>query len=144
MARKSSRSTDELSLDDLAKELQHYSGQISTLIRSTGLAVLGIDWLLLLKKSEVASIAREIPETLLLVIAAVGVLALVADMLQYVFGHRVSEETFDRAVASPSKAAAYDAASFAYRAQDACFKGKISLTVLATVLLLIAIGRALI
>lgn len=134
---------NELTLADLAKELDTYSTQISTQLRTVNLGTLGLTWLLLLKKDEVSAIADRISERALFAVALACVGALLVDFLQYLFAEKAVDDAYERAAASETKTAGYDDASFPYRAQLWCYRVKLVLTFAATGALLILLGYGL-
>jgi type IV secretory pathway TraG/TraD family ATPase VirD4 len=73
----------------------------------------------------------------------VCIITLGFDILQYKFGERVVDDAFDRAEKSASKKAAYYADSFAYRAQNWCYRSKVTITALNALTLIVLVGRAL-
>jgi hypothetical protein len=135
---------NELTLSELRSELNALSDKISTQLRAVNLGVLGLVWLLLLKKAEVQTLAASIPETTLLLIALFCIVALLLELLQYLLGEWVVDRAYDVAEASASKTTSYDADSFAYRGQAWCYHLKKLLTVGAALWLVVEIGRALI
>src|SRR6266480_2081760 len=116
------RSTGEgLSLQQLREELNTYSDRISTQLRTVNLGVLGLAWLLLLKKDELATLASTISEEAVFGIALCCIVALLVDLSQYLLAEWVTDEAFDRAEKSETKTTTYDAESIAYRAQLWCY-----------------------
>jgi hypothetical protein len=136
-------SADEPTLERLSKELDTYSDRISTQLRTVTLGVLGVTWLLLLKGEEVLAVSSRIPEKALLGIALSCVVALVVDLLQYLLAEKAVEDTFDRAGVSETRTAAYDRASWTYRAQLWCYRLKMFLTIGSAGTLVFFVGKAL-
>ena len=132
-----------LTTTQLNEQLDAYSERNSTNLRSLVLGNLGLTWILLLGKDETI-ITASISDYTLLWIAGFCVLALCMDVLQYVFGEHAVEDAFDRAEKSDSKTARYNRKLFSYRAQLWSYRAKQVLAALATLLLLVTLGRALI
>jgi hypothetical protein len=122
------RASGGQSRSDLAKELDTYSGAVSTQLRTINLGILGLVWLLLLRKEEMAWLAQRIPQKALLSVALVCLVELVLDLAQYLFAEKVVESAFDRASASSNGMADYDEHSFVYRSQLFCYRAKLLLT----------------
>ncbi len=122
------RTKEGQSRDDLAKELDTYSTTVSTQLRTINLGILGLVWLLILRKEEIAWLAQRISEKALLLVALVCLLELVVDLAQYLFAEKVVENAFDRADSSPDQRADYDDKSFIYKAQLFCYHAKLVLT----------------
>lgn len=133
---------EELSLDELAKQLDDYSDRISTQVRTVNLGVLGLTWLLLLPSSDVHA-AFTVPRRALLAVTLCCILAILAEFGQYLLGERTVDETFNRAEKSSTKSAAYDAATLSYRGQLVCYRAKLLLTFAAAGILLLVVGNAL-
>lgn len=138
------RSDPELTLEELNQQLDAYSDRVSTQLRTINLGVLGITWLLLSKQHDLTEIASRIPQRGLLCIALACIMTLGFDILQYRFAERAVEDTFDRAEKSASKKAAYYADSLAYRAQNWCYRLKVTITGLNALALIALVGRALV
>ena len=134
----------ELTQDELAKELDTYSSQISSQLRTVNLGTLGLTWLLLLKKDEVSTIATKIPEKALLGVALACLIALLVDFAQYLLAEKSVDDAYERAAASATKTASYDESSFPYRAQLWCYRAKLVITFVAATFLLILLAYALI
>jgi hypothetical protein len=141
--RRRRQSEPELTLDELNRQLDAYSDRVSTQLRTINLGVLGITWLLLLKQHDVSDVAGRISQRGLLCIALTCIVTLGFDILQYWFAERAVEDAFDRAEKSESKKAAYYADSFAYRAQNWCYRLKVTITGLNALALIAFVGIAL-
>lgn len=141
--RRRRRPEPELTLEELNSQLAEFSDRVSTQLRTINLGVLGLTWLLLLKQSDVQQIAARISERGLLCIALTCILTLGLDILQYWFAERAIGDAFERAEKSESRKAAYHADSFAYRAQDWCYRLKVTLTGLSALALITLVGLAL-
>lgn len=132
------------SLSELGKELDTYSGAISSQLRTVNFGILGLVWVLLLRKAEMAWLAQRIPEKALLGVALASLLGLVLDLVQYLFAEKVVDEAFDRATKSPEGRAEYDDRSLAYRSQFVCYRAKLVLTFASVLACLGLIAGALV
>lgn len=133
-----------LTTAQLNEQLDAYSARTSANLRSLVLGVLGLAWLLLLNNPDLRAITSRISEYTLLGIAGLCVVALALDVVQYLFAESAVEDAFDRAEKSGTGMASYNQALFAYRAQLWCYKGKQIVAGMATLLLLLSLGRALV
>jgi hypothetical protein len=122
------RETGGESRSDLADQYDTYTAAVSTRLRTINLGILGLVWLLLLRKEEAAWLAQRIPQKALLGIALTCRVELVVDLAQYLFGAKVVENAFNRARASPDGTADYDEESFASRSALFCYHAKLVLT----------------
>jgi hypothetical protein len=134
---------DALTLERLARELDTYSSQISTQLRTINIGVLGLSWLLLLGRPDVSRVATYVPERALLVVSLACILALLTDLAQYYLAEHTVDRAYDRASASETKTTTFDDASWAYRMQSACYYAKSALTIAAAFMLVGLIVRAL-
>jgi len=133
----------ELTQDELAKELADFSDRISTQVRTIAFGVLGITWLLLVPRPD-APIPITVSKQALIWITLVCLLAILTEFCQYLFAEKSTDETFDRAAAKGlTGTAAYNAAAFTYRAQKFCYYLKRWLTLGAAVSLVILVARSL-
>jgi hypothetical protein len=135
---------DELSLDDLAKELDTYSTAISTQLRTINLGVLGLTWLLLLRAGDVSKLAQQLPARALLGIAVTSLLALVFDLVQYLLAESAVNRAYDNAARSESRTAAYDEKWLAYRGARRCHELKLIMTLSAASVLIGVLFYALV
>jgi hypothetical protein len=141
--RRRKQASQELSQDQLAKELDNYSDRISTQVRTIAFGVLGLTWLLLVPRPD-APIPITVPKQALIVITITCILAIVAEFCQYLLGEKTTDETFDRAAAKgPAGTAAYDAAAFTYRAQLFLYRLKFWLALGAAGYLVFLLARSL-
>jgi hypothetical protein len=122
-----------MTVEQLRKELDTYSALVSTRLRAIALGVLGISWALLLKTEEVLPLADRIPRIGLLGAIAAALVALLADLSQYLAAESAAGSAFERAALDSSRSADLDGDSFAYRAQLWCYWAKLVLTVAAAV-----------
>lgn len=121
-----------LSVSDLAKELDTYSTILSAQVRSINLGVLGLTWLFLLQDERLSRLSSAISERALLAIAGACIIALVFDLIQYVFAEKVVEATL-REAEETGATDGYDGSSWFYRFQWWCYRAKIWLTAVAAV-----------
>lgn len=133
----------EVSQEELAKELTDYSDRISTQVRTIAFGVLGITWLLLVPRPD-TPIPIAVPKQALIGITLLSLLAILTEFCQYLFAEKTTDETFDRAAAKgPTGKAAYNAAAFTYRAQLFCYRLKTWLVSAAAVFLVLLLARSL-
>jgi hypothetical protein len=133
----------ELTQDELAKELADFSDRISTQVRTIAFGVLGITWLLLVPRPD-APIPIHVPKQALIGITLACVLAILSEFLQYLLAEKTTDETFDRAAAKgPTGKAAYNAAAFTYEAQLFFYRLKFWLAFGAAAFLIYLLARAL-
>jgi hypothetical protein len=133
----------ELSQEELAKELADYSDRISTQVRTIAFGVLGITWFLLVPRPD-APIPIHVPKQALIGITLACVLAILAEFCQYLLAEKTTDETFDRAAArGPSGKAAYNAAAFTYKAQLFFYRLKFWLASGAAAFLVFLLARSL-
>jgi hypothetical protein len=140
--RKSGVKIAELTQGELARELDDYSGRISTLVRTLDFGILGLTWLFLVAKPD-AHVAITLPRWSLLSVTLACLLAILAEFAQYLFGEKTVDETFSRAERSRSGKAAYDPDVFSYRAQLVCYRLKLLLTLAAAGLFVFVVGKAI-
>jgi membrane glycosyltransferase len=133
-------SSEEVSQDELADQLDSYSELISTQTRTINFGILGLTWVFLIAKSDVPA-AVVISRRVALSIALCSLLAILAEFGQYLFAERSVYDTFDRAEADPSGKASYDAEAISYRAAWVCYRLKMLLTLLAALLFVFVLGR---
>jgi|HubBroStandDraft_1064217.scaffolds.fasta_scaffold99708_2 hypothetical protein len=135
---------DSLTLEELSKELDTYTSDVSTQVRTIYLGVLGLSWLMLLGDEKVATLSAKLSHPFLLGISLVCLLALVLDLGQYLSGQIAVNAAYDAAVKSEKRSAGYDATSFSYNASSWCYRLKLALTLLGAAALIVLVAHALI
>ncbi|MCY7290258.1 MAG: hypothetical protein LH624_18950 [Cryobacterium sp.] len=129
---------------DITAERQSASGQLSTQSRAIALGVLAVAWLLLGGTQQPLSERFAGFNESLLWIAAVCVVSLVADFLQYSFTlHETNLALGDSHKAKTADEAGYDDPSWLRRISNACFLLKLSASLFAAGWLLYVIYRGL-
>lgn len=130
-------------LDDNKKNLDTLSGQISTLVRTAALGVLAVVWLFLSGSKGAAPILGEVPAWQLVSIAALSILAILFDLLQYVCAYEQIKRARHAARAADKPTIEYT--DDAYRkARFAFFRAKFWVTMIAAVWLIYALARPVI
>jgi hypothetical protein len=132
-----------LTADDLRKELDTYTAEISTRVRTINLGILWLAWLLLLRGSDMARLLNAVSDWALLGVAGACLLALVLDLVQYLFGEAAALEAQRDADQHDGKTEGYDEKSFAYRANRCCYWLKIAITLGAAAAFVYLIGAAM-
>jgi len=127
-------------LEEIWARKKEASAQVSAQTRAMALGFLAVAWALLTAHDQpLRSMAEQIPSYLLLVLAAVSVLVLVLDMLQYVAITKMAEDTYLKAEKeNQTNDVLYDPQSRAYKAQALFYHAKFyALSAAAAVLLAI-------
>jgi hypothetical protein len=132
-----------LTSDDLRKELDTYTAEISTRVRTINLGILGLAWLLLLRDSDLARLLNAISDWALLAVVGACLLALVLDLVQYLFGEAAALEAQRDADKHHGKTQGYDEESFVYRANRWCYWLKLVITLGAAAVFVYLIGVAM-
>jgi hypothetical protein len=106
-------------LDEVYSRKKEASGQVSSQTRTLAFGFLAITWSLLTVHDEpLKTMAGRVPTYLVLALAAVSVLVLVLDMLQYVALTNVAESAYRKAEdAGQTDNVLYNKDSCAYKAQ---------------------------
>jgi hypothetical protein len=142
-ALKKRTSVAQLSQEQLDAELADYSDRISTQLRTITFGVLGLAWLLLVPRPD-ARIAIVVPKSALIVITLACLLSILSEFCQYILAEQTVSETLRRAEAKgPMGKAAYNKASFTYKAQLFFYHLKRVLTLGAAGFLIFLLARAL-
>ena len=130
------------SLDKILDRKKDVSGQVSAQTRTLALGMLAISWALLTVHDEpLRTMAGHVYRPILLWLAICSVLVIAFDLLQYVAGTEVADDAAARAEKATPKEALYNAASFAYRFQEFCYRVKFVLLTVAAVILAIVFVR---
>ncbi len=125
-------------LKDIYDRKKETSGQVSTLTRGLALAFIGVAWTLLTVHEEpMHTMAANVSKYLVLILAAISVLVLVCDLLQYVAATNVAEDALKRAEKAEDKKALYDNSSCAYKVQKYLYFSKFYILSAGSVALLI-------
>jgi hypothetical protein len=133
----------ELTLDQLESELKELSARISRQVRTVNVGILALAWTLLLKGKDVQPLVAKMPDKALLLVALLCILSVAADFCQYLFAETAVDATYDRAAASKTRTAGYDAECLSYRAQVWFYRAKLLLTAFAAIVVVILIAHAL-
>lgn len=106
-------------LDEVYSRKKEASGQVSTQTRTLAFGFLAITWsLLTVHDDPLKTMAGRVPTYLLLTLAAISVLVLVLDMLQYVAITNMAESAYRKAEDAKQKTdVLYEKESCAYKAQ---------------------------
>ncbi len=131
-----------LTVKDLVTELQYLSDRLSTQVRTIALAVLALVWLFLAGGKDAPTLTRYPPRWCLLVVAALALMAMMCDHLQYVSGYVSSKRTLDEAERKEKAKTDFDYTSWPYRLRVWMFWAKQALTFAAVATLVGAIGWA--
>jgi hypothetical protein len=75
-------------ISEANQRLSDLTAQISTLTRTVSLGVLALAWLFLSRSQEVSGLPSSVSNGNMLAIAALSILAISFDLLQYVMGYR--------------------------------------------------------
>jgi succinate dehydrogenase hydrophobic anchor subunit len=86
--------------DQAAEKKKELSGQISTLIRTLSLSVLAVAWLFLSGNRDATESTMVVPKWHMMVIAALCILALAFDLIQYISGYRQVSKDYEQAKSS--------------------------------------------
>jgi hypothetical protein len=131
-------------LTKIYEHLDFASGHISTQIRTLTLGVLALVWLFLSGSSDVAAVKLRATNRSLLAIAALCILTLLIDLLQYWAFYLSSNAVRRRAESQDQKEAEYDETSFMRRLQQGCFWAKqiTAILVVAWLLLILILSIA--
>jgi hypothetical protein len=127
-------------LEEIWVRKKEASAQVSAQTRALALGLLAVAWALLTAHDDpLKSMAVHIPSYRFLALAAVSVLVLVLDMLQYVATTRMAETTYRNAESNnQTENVLYDPESCAYKAQAFFYHAKFyALSAAALVMLLI-------
>jgi hypothetical protein len=130
------------SIDDIAKQLDAVTDKISTLVRSVSLGVLAIAWLFLSGNKDAphfAALAHSSSQ--FLAIAGLCILALVADLAQYICGLWSALQAYDVAKASNTSSANY-ANDWRKKGREIFFSAKQWLALGAALWLVVVLGYA--
>lgn len=131
-------------LADAKKNLDTLSGQISTLVRTVALGVLAVVWLFLSGSKEAAPILGQVPGWQLVSIAGLSILAILSDLLQYVFAYKQVLRARETALAAESKEVDYPSTDGYKKARFAFFRIKFWLTLVAAAWLVAALAFAVV
>lgn len=130
------------SLTDLYESLDDVTESLSSQVRALALGVLALVWLFLSGGDDVPkSVAAHGAQ--LKLIAVCCVVALLADLLQYVFGYFNTLSVVRGAEKAKQEEASFNRKSFAYQARHCAFYVKIFLAVVAAVWIVFLIGSTL-
>jgi|SRR6185312_2604154 len=130
-------------LDDAKRSLDALSGQISTLVRTVALGVLAVVWLFLSGSKEAAPILGEVPAWQLVSIAALSILVILFDLLQYVCAFEQVKRA--RQAARLTEKTTVEYPDDAYRkARFAFFRAKFWVAMIAAAWLIYALARPVI
>jgi hypothetical protein len=125
-------------LDQLLDRKKEMSGQVSTLARGLALAFIGVAWTLLTAHDEpLHTMAAKVSKYQLLLLAAISVLVLVCDLLQYVAATSFTDEAVGRARAATDKTALYNDELFAYKAMEYLYFTKFYILIAGSLVLVI-------
>ena len=105
---------------EAAEKKKELSCQISTLIRTLSLSVLAVAWLFLAGNKDVPAIVQLMPKNHTVTIAALCVLAIAFDLIQYLAGYLQVSKDYAVAKAAQSEDVVYSESvvrSFAFRAK---------------------------
>jgi len=130
--------------DDAKKNLDTLSGQISTLVRTLALGVLAVVWLFLSGSKEGAPILGQVPGWQLVSIAALAILAILSDLLQYVFAYKLVLRARQTALAADSEEVDYPDEDGYKKARFAFFRIKFWFALVAAAWLVVALAVAVI
>lgn len=83
-----------------AEKLKELSSQISTLIRTLSLSVLAVAWLFLSGKRDDLALIAIVPKQHILFVAALCIVAVGFDLIQYIAAYRQVNKDYVRAKAS--------------------------------------------
>jgi len=128
--------------DDLLEELDWISDKISSQIWTLNLGILGTTWSLLVTSTSISEAFRFRTSDALPLIS-LCILALVAQMLQYLSGYITARQNLQRLELQRSDEFKYDKTGFFYRLREWCFQGKSVLTLLAAAWLITTLVRKL-
>lgn len=131
-------------LDDTKKSLDTLSGQISTLVRTLALGVLAVVWLFLSGSREAAPILGQVAGWQLVSIAGLSILAILSDLLQYVFAYKQVLRARKAAQTAKKEEVEYSDQDGYRKVRFACFRLKFWLTLLAAAWLVGALGFAVV
>jgi hypothetical protein len=114
------------------------SGQVSTQTRNLVLGFLAISWALLTAHDDpLKSMAAQVNRNLILALAAVSVLVLTFDLLQYVAVTRMAEKAFRKVERAGLDEGEYDRRSWAFKAQAFFYHAKFTIMLVGGVLLIV-------
>jgi uncharacterized membrane protein len=126
-----------LKLEDVWARKKEASAQVSTQTRTLAIGFLAFAWALLtVHDGPLKSMAGQVPSYLILTLAAVSVLVLILDMLQYVAITTMAEATYHKAEkVEQTEGILYDSNSRAYKAQSVFYHAKFYALATASILL---------
>lgn len=84
-------------LQEAAKKKKELSRQISTLIRTLALSVLAVAWIFLSRNKEVSELIAVVPQSHMMFIAALCIIAIAFDLIQYIAGYIQVSRDYDLA-----------------------------------------------
>ena len=125
-------------LPEIYARKKEASGQVSAQTRSLALGLLALTWVLLTAHDEpLRSMAANVNPYLILWLAAISILVIMCDLLQYVAITSMANAAYKRAEASQAKMSQYDNKSFAYKAQATLYYAKFWILAVGAILLLV-------
>jgi hypothetical protein len=129
------------SKSNITGDLDFLTDRLSTQVRTTALGVLVFSWGLLMGESTVAkSLAAQLKWDLV-AIAALAVLAMLFDILQYLFGYWNTRKVLSAMEAAGKTEASYDYSSCLYRLRSFFFAAKMVAMTAGAVWLVFVLGR---
>ncbi len=105
-----------------AEKLKELSSQISTLIRTLSLSVLAVAWLFLSGNREDLALIAIVPKQHIIFVAALCIVAVGLDLIQYIAAYRQVKKDYARAKASENT---NDVVFSESRVRTSCFVAKI-------------------
>ena len=129
-------------LAEIYADLDDVTDRLSSQVRALSLGVLALTWLFLSGNDDVPkSVSTHM--TQLKLISVCCVLALLADLMQYVFGYWSTYRVVRAAERSKQREASFDSKSFPYRARRYAFYIKIAMAIIAAVWVVLLIAWSL-
>jgi hypothetical protein len=124
-------------LEEIYARKKEASAQVSTQTRTLAVGFVAFAWALLTVHDEpLKSMAGHVPSWLILALAAISVLILILDMLQYVAITNMAESTYHKAeTAKQTEGILYDSESCAYKAQGVFYFAKFYVLATASIVL---------
>lgn len=124
-------------------EIQFNTTQLSTQFRTLVLSIFAVTWLFLIKGEDGPPLQLVDGIDWVIGLAIVCLTALSLDMLQYLFGWLDSKRLLNQAETDELKEILYDTGALFYRARSWCFRGKLTLLLIAFVWGIVLLGRAI-
>jgi len=124
---------------EILDDLKTVSAQISTLVRTVALSIIGFVWLLTVGGKDAPALPKAPDKNLLILAGLLALLAMGADYLQYLAGYLSSKRAYS---VGSDGAYAYKKSWWSYRFRVWLFVAKQGLLIAGFILLVYAIARS--